>query len=304
MTRDQTIPRTLIAGHVTHDRYEGGFVAGGCALYGAAVHNRLAGPTQLATVVGDDFRCGDAIADVDAVIERRGTTTVFANYYPPDSARVQLLESRAPSVMPQRVDEHWLNADLVHLAPVCGEIDLQQWLDAVGDGLVAINIQGWLKHPGSPVDPTDLEQLQRRGVSKPAPRVVEKPWDVSREALQRVDIACLSEEDLIYQDDLLERLVETVPIVALTRGKKGSRIFVDGVPTDVGIVPADVVDPTGAGDVFAAAFCHFVAAGTDPVQAARMGAAASSIVIEDPGPAALDRLGEIQKRRRRVVEKA
>jgi len=269
-------------------------------LYGATVHRALGAEIHLATVVGEDFQCRDIIADLEYSARCKGATTTFANYYPDNDPRIQLLESRAPRVRPQRVDERWLHADLVHLAPVCGEIDLQQWLDAVGDRLVAINIQGWLKHPGSPVDPQSLEEIQSRGVTEPAPRVVEKPWDVSHEALQRVDIACLSEEDLLHQEELLERLVETVPIVALTRGEKGSRIFVEGVSTDVGIVPTDVVDPTGAGDVFAAAFCHFVAAGKDPVEAARMGAAASSIVIEDTGPAALDRLDEIQKRRRRV----
>ena len=52
------------------------------------------------------------------------------------------------------------------------------------------------------------------------------------------------------------------------------------------------MDPTGAGDVFAAAFLLALARGDDPVDAARLGAAAASIVVEGRGGDALPRLGE------------
>ncbi len=292
--------KTLVVGHVTHDRYEGGIVAGGCAYYGARVHDQLQGQTKLVTVVGEDFECDDAIAGLDRRVERSGQTTVFANYYPAGQPRIQLLEARAPAVQPGSVDPAWLDAELVHLAPVCREIDLERWLEAVGDGLVAINVQGWLKKAGETVDPDQLESIQRRGVTRKVPRVVEEPWDVDGQLLKQVDIACLSEEDLRQQDDLLERLIESVPVVALTRGKQGSRIYVEGDPTDVGIVATESVDPTGAGDVFAAAFSHAVAGGRSPVAAAQRAAAASSLVIEDIGAAGLRRFDELEERTERV----
>lgn len=289
-----------MVGHITHDRYEGGFVAGGCAFYGAKVHNELERETFLLGAVGEDFACEEAIGELNYQLERRGETTVFANYYPSRGPRVQLLEASGPPILPKNAPPRWLKADLVHLAPVLGEVDLQAWKAAVGDGLLAINVQGWIKEAGPLVDASALEAGQQRGLRGQARQVVQRPWEVTPEELNGVDIACLSEEDLIGQGDLLERLVQTIPIVALTFGEKGSRIFVNGEPRSVGIFETDAVDPTGAGDVFAAAFCHKIASGIHPVEAARFAAAAASICVEAIGPGALHRLGEAEQRARQV----
>lgn len=284
--------RTLVAGHVTHDRYEEGFVAGGCAFYGAKVHRRLSGDTHLVTVVGEDFERDDEIAEFDATVERSGATTVFANYYPPGEPRIQLLETRAPEVTPELAPPEWLEADLVHLAPVLGEIDLLAWKRAAGDGMLAINIQGWIKDAADTVEPSRLEQIQRRGVSGEARRVEQRLWKVSEEDLSGVDVACLGEEDVIDQPGLLDKLVSAVPVVAFTLGERGSRIYVDGEPTEVGIYETEAVDPTGAGDVFAAGFTHRLADGCDPIEAARFASACASIVVEEIGAHALTRLSE------------
>ncbi|MFW5967700.1 MAG: PfkB family carbohydrate kinase [Persicimonas sp.] len=292
--------RTLVAGHVTHDHYAEGFVAGGCAFYGAKVHDRLDGETHLVTVVGDDFTRDDEIADLDATIRRSGETTVFANYYPPDEPRIQLLEVRAPEVTPELAPPEWLDADLVHLAPVLGEIDLSAWKRAVGDGMLAINIQGWIKDAADPVEPSRLEEIQRRGVSGEARRVAQRLWEVSEEDLDGVAVACLGEEDVIDQPGLLDKLVSAVPVVAFTLGERGSRIFVDGESTEVGIYETEASDPTGAGDVFAAGFTHKLAAGVDPIEAARFAAACASVVVEETGARALTRLDEASARAERV----
>lgn len=294
--------KTLIAGHVTHDHYAGGFAAGGCAFYGAKVHAQLNGHTHLVTVVGDDFTRDDELGDLDVTVHRAGQTTVFANYYPDDAPRIQLLEASAPEVTPDMAPARCfdsngrLDADLVHLAPVLDEVDLLRWKQAVGDGLLAINIQGWIKVPGTVFDASELEGLQRRGVTGKAHRVVQQFWEVTEEDFRGVDIACLSEEDVVDQPGLLDKLVSAVPIVAFTLGEQGSRIYVDGESFEVGIYPTDAVDPTGAGDTFAASFCHRIAAGHEPVDAARFAAACASIVVEDLGARALGRLGEARAR--------
>jgi sugar/nucleoside kinase (ribokinase family) len=279
--------RTLIVGHVTHDHYEEGFVAGGCAYYGARVLSRLSGSFHLLTAVGEDFVCDDALEGIDATVHRGGRTTVFANYYPDDGPRIQLLDAVGMTLEPAMAPQGWLEADLIHLAPVIGEMDLQAWKGAKKGGLLAINVQGWIKRAGPLFDASLLEQTQRRGVTGTTHRVVQQPWTITREELSGVDIACLSEEDLIGQGDLLERLIDAVPIVALTFGARGSRVYVNGQPSDVGIEPAHVVDPTGAGDVYAATFAHGIATGRDPIEAARQAAKMAAVVISDIGARAL-----------------
>ena len=45
------------------------------------------------------------------------------------------------------------------------------------------------------------------------------------------------------------------------------------------MVPAEVVDVTGAGDAMLAAFCHAVLAGRSPVEAARFGHGAAALTV-------------------------
>ena len=68
----------------------------------------------------------------------------------------------------------------------------------------------------------------------------------------------------------------------------------------VGAYPTREVDPTGAGDVFAAAMLLALSRGADPVDAARHGAAAASVVVEGVGGEALPRVGEAPGRAARV----
>jgi ribokinase len=65
----------------------------------------------------------------------------------------------------------------------------------------------------------------------------------------------------------------------ITQGKDGALIGDVVVP----IFPATVVDPTGAGDAFTAAFAVAVAEGADPVEAARFGCAAGSWAVRIAG---------------------
>src|SRR5690554_4788675 len=290
--------KTLVVGHITHDYYGDEIVAGGCAFYGARVPAQLAAPgdfVHLVAVAGDDFDCAAEIADLDLTLHRSGETTVFANYYPANAPRVQLLKALAGPVLPEMAPPEWLQADLIHLAPVLGEVDLAAWKTSIREvapnALLAINIQGWIKCAGP---------LFEGDAFPGARRVVQKFWEVEAEDFRGVGIACLSEEDVLSQPGLLEKLLKIVALVAFTRGELGSQIFVNGEPTEVGIYPTTATDPTGAGDVFAASFAHKIARGEDPMRAARFAAAAASIVVEDRGARALDRLGEAAGRAAQV----
>jgi len=265
-------PRIVIVGHVTHDRYGDDIVAGGCAFFGARTQAALGADVHLYTAVGDDFERDDAFAGLTVTVARGGQTTLFTNLYPAGSIRMQRIEAMAPPVAPPA---RLPDAALVHLAPVIQDVDLAAWLDTAGDRPVAIAVQGWIKDRG------------------PGDTVVQTPWVVDSALLARVAFAACGEEDLVDQGDLLDRLCRHVPIVAFTHGKRGCDVVVGGRTTRVGIYPHAVeVDPTGAGDTFAAGFFLGLAEGRDPVAAAKLGAAAASVVVEGRGGATLPRVGE------------
>lgn len=269
-----TSPRVLIAGQITHDRYDNDIVAGGCAFYGARTYHALGANVQLVTSVGEDFTCEAALADIPTSYTRGGRTTVFTNTYPAGGVRVQRIETMAPRVPPPgRVD-----ADLVHLAPVMQDIELDAWLDAADGHRIVFAIQGWIKDKG------------------PNETVVQTPWLVEGKQLARASAVALGEEDLIGQGDLLDRLCRHVPVVAFTHGVRGCEVIERGRTTKVGIFKTTEIDPTGAGDTFAAGFFLGLAEGSTPVEAARLGAAASSVVVESRGGSSLHRVGEARRR--------
>jgi ribokinase len=65
----------------------------------------------------------------------------------------------------------------------------------------------------------------------------------------------------------------------LTLGEQGAQLGDDRVPA----FPADVVDTTGAGDAFTAAFAVALAEGLSDLDAVRWGCAAGAHMVEHPG---------------------
>ncbi|MBC6460262.1 carbohydrate kinase family protein [Actinomadura sp. HBU206391] len=99
--------------------------------------------------------------------------------------------------------------------------------------------------------------------------------------------------------------------LVVKRGERGVAIAVDGDVVTVPAAPADVLDPTGAGDAFCGGFLAGLVATGDPILAAQYGVVSSSFVVETRGAfEALDalddgeacrRLASVKKSVRRLV---
>jgi sugar/nucleoside kinase (ribokinase family) len=70
----------------------------------------------------------------------------------------------------------------------------------------------------------------------------------------------------------------------VTEGEKGCTVFHQGLPFSVPPRLAYPIDPTGAGDVFAAAFFVRLSENDDLGQAAYFANVTASMAIERPGP--------------------
>lgn len=291
-------PKLLLVGHLTHDRYADTVRPGGGAYYCAEVYRRLGTNLHVATLVGEDWQHPEVLERTPATVTRRGTTTTFVNLYPPGGARIQLVDAVAPPVEPVRLPDDFRAAEVVHLAPVFGEIDIVAWKRAVRPTRLAISVQGWVRQAGPPAAPIALAPLVGADVAAWATgnRVLPRPWDIDVESLRGVDIAFLSNEDLMGQGDLLERLQKAVPLVVVTHGAQGCSLFGRGRVTRIGVFATDEVDATGAGDIFAAAMLWALATGAGERDAARFGAAAASLAVEAVGSEALDHLDQAAAR--------
>jgi sugar/nucleoside kinase (ribokinase family) len=228
-----------------------------------------------------------AAADVDLVAALPGvataivpapTTTRFHNAYVADRREQRLLARAAPLTL-AAVPEAWRAASIVHLAPVAAEVDLAlvaALRPAVG--FLGATPQGWLR------------TCDARGCVQPRP-CADLPA-----RLVGVDGIVVSEEDLAAESAGAQSLVAAGRTVALTRGAAGVSILQPGLVREVPACPAVAADPTGAGDVFAAAWFVRLARGDDPLAAARYAASAAAWAVEHHGLGGVPTAQQIEER--------
>ena len=105
----------------------------------------------------------------------------------------------------------------------------------------------------------------------------------------------LSEHDLPEGQDP-HSLLPFVPIVAVTRGWRGVSLLSREGELEVAGFPRPEVDPTGAGDVFAAAFLVGYHERNDPQEAAVFACCAASCAVEGVGTSSLGDRAEVERR--------
>jgi len=279
-------PRLLVIGHVTWDRVGAGDLLGGSAAYAAACAMRLGWESAVLTAAAPDFEPERDLPGVHVFRQLAPHTTRFENQYGADGTRSQRLLRRASSIVLDPLPDAWRDPDVLLIAPVAGEVEsaLAPAFEASTVGAIA---QGWLR------------AFDAEG------HVEVSEWPDAARHLVGVHALVLSENDSAEADDRAREWLESVPLVAVTRGWRGLTLLSREGTFDVPSLPTEEVDPTGAGDVFAAAFLLRYHETEDPLEAAAFGAVAASCVVEGPGFATLGDRGEIARRlarRERLIE--
>lgn len=271
------MPRLLAAGHVTRDRLPGGEVLGGAVSYAALCARRLGWQAAVATAAGPDFDPARELPGILAFGARGSATTRFVNVYEDDGTRRQALEARAPDVDLALVPDAWRASEALLLAPVAGELGphAARSFEAEVVGALA---QGFVR------------AFDGQG------RVSPRAWDDPAADLDGVHVLFLSEHDLPAAAARASELLRVVPMVALTRGWRGLTLLTRRGEHEVPALPRAEVDPTGAGDVFAAAFLVRYHECGEPLEAAAFAACAASCAVEGVGAVTLGDRAEIERR--------
>lgn len=170
-------------------------------------------------------------------------------------------------------------------------------------------------------DPPEAKKAFRKamGAAKAAGRQVSlslsDPFCVGRwrdefQALveQDVDILFANEDEIksLYQTDRFEDAVAAVrgkvAVAALTRSEKGSVVVTPDAVYTVEAFPVDqVVDTTGAGDLYAAGFLHGLVGGEDLARCAELGSLCAASVIRHIGARAQENLKTLAQRHFKAV---
>lgn len=243
---------------------------GGTATYSAVTAARLGLRARVLTAAAAEARAAiDGLAaEAEVVALDSSETTVFRNIYTEDG-RSQYLLSSGRSLGPEALPEGWNRCHIAHLGPVAAEVS-EAFPAVFGAGTsLGVTPQGWLR------------TWDDTGRVRPA------PWQPDPEWLRRASAIVLSQEDVGERLDLIDYYARYCPVTVVTRGYRGCTLHVGGEVHHLGTRPAREVDPTGAGDVFAAAFFIRLHETGDPAVAARFANVTGSMSVEGPGTSSI-----------------
>lgn len=240
----------LIIGHLTKDLTPTGPRLGGTASFSSLTARALGLRVGILTSCEE---CMDATeleeAGVQVVGMRSGETTTFENIYTPEG-RVQIIHSVAPSIDLSQVPDVWRSTPIVHLGPVAREVD-PNLARSFPNALVGLTPQGWMR---------DWDDQGR---------VHYTDWPESTFVLQHANAAVMSIEDVKGDERVIEDFASAIRVLAVTEGPNGCRLYWNGDLRRFRPPQMVEVDPTGAGDIFAAAFFVRLYSTRDPWEAAR-----------------------------------
>lgn len=286
---DSSVPAFVTVGHITADKLaNGSYTPGGTVSFAALTARNLGVPTAIVTATTVELVHNPIYSGIEIVGPACPNATIFENIYTSDG-RIQYVRSVAPQIQPQDVPTSWTGAEsavqIVHLGPVAQEFDGAAIAALFSNALIGVTPQGWLRKWDDDGDDTG--------------RVRPVLWQGAEKVLSRATALVLSLEDLPSGEtgqNLLNYYIELTPIVVLTQGPNGCLVYHYGHCDHVPAFPAREIDPTGAGDVFAAAFFIKLSESGNPITAACFAHAAAAINIEKPGLAGAPTLSEIEQR--------
>jgi 1D-myo-inositol 3-kinase len=280
------LPRLLAVGHVTWDRLRDRDALGGSVSYAALAARKLGWDAAVLTAAGPDFDAGHDLPGLPVFASRSAATTRFTNVYATDGTRGQVLSARAGAIDLGCLPDAWRDPDVLFLAPVAGELSggVAAAFEAT---VVGAGAQGWLR---------DFD-----GEGNVTPR----EWSNPGADLAGVHVLVLSQHDLPRAAERARELLASVPIVALTRGWQGVSLYTRGGVQEIPSLPREETDPTGAGDVFAAALLVRYHETGDVAEAAAFAACAASCAVEGVGTSSLGDRAEVERRlalRQRLID--
>lgn len=223
----------LAVGHITQDVTPQGKVIGGSVAFAGRAAHALGCRTGVLTSASADVDVTMALPDVDVAVVPAAVTTTFENRYNGGNRR-QWLYQRAATLQPQDLPAGWKASRIVHLAPVADEVtpDLVRAFTA---DIVGMTPQGWMR------------AWDDEG------RVYARRWAEAESLLPLAAAVIVSQEDLV-DESALDDFRRWARLVVLTREADGCTVYLGDEARDIAAPRVEPRNPTGAGDIFAAAF--------------------------------------------------
>jgi len=276
------VPDYVVIGHVCVDRMPHRDVLGGSVLYCALAAARFGARAAVLTranVTGLSGELQEQLAnvasEVEFIVQDSPATTTFTNTETAGRRR-QTLHAWGEQIDLNGLPPHWRSAGVVHLAPVAQEIDPRQ-ISRLASPIVGCTPQGWMRR----WDPERFGAVQQIPLRLPA------------ETIARIDTLVVSSSEFV---DARETVAEIGRrgLAIVTRGAQGAHVLDRGREFEAQLYRVTQVDPTGAGDTFAAVLLAARSLGESTVASVRYASAAAALKVSSTGVLAVPRRDEIE----------
>lgn len=226
-------PDYLLIGHLTADLTPDGRFLGGTVSYAARTAHAFGLRVGVLTSAAADEPLLDELAPYAEIRSiPAADTSTFENIYHA-TGRTQYIRGVAETLTTEHVPADWRAAPLVHLAPLTDEVD-PQIAHLFPDATVLLTLQGWLRR-------WDADG-----------RVRFKRW-FDPDVLRAINIVVFSEDDILEAPDMEAAFRDVTEHLVVTRAERGGTYYNSGDRHSYDTLQVEVVNPTGAGDVFAGA---------------------------------------------------
>ena len=273
-----TDPDFVVIGHLCCDLVDNRRILGGSASYASFTARALGRRVGVVTAMTDDFPFRDSFHAISIKTIPSPSTTTFRNRYR-NGIREQFVSGVATSIHAADIPERWTHAPVVYLCPIANEV-LPDVVNRFCGSLIGVGAQGWLR------------QWDETG------RVTKKKWTHAESLVSRVSVVVFSELDMDDPYAFAEAIAHLTPIVIVTQADRGATLFLGTERIHVPAFEITEIDPTGAGDVFAAAFLVRYDECGDPVEAAKFACCTASFVCENEGTKGIVELKRVLERKR------
>jgi sugar/nucleoside kinase (ribokinase family) len=278
------VPDFVVIGHMTIDRTPAGDMLGGTVLYAALTAARFGLRAAILTRANLSALDGalreqlDAIAgEVEIVTQASDGITTFTNTEVA-GRRSQTIHDWGGVIDLTGLPPLWRSAPAIHIAPVAQEIDPRQ-VNRLSPQLLGCTPQGWM----------------RRWNEDRLGQVRQSPLRLPHDLISRIDALVVSAEEYADARDVVVEVGQR-GLSVITRGGQGATLIDRGREADVPAYRARVIDPAGAGDVFAAALFAARSVRESVTAAARYASAAAALAIQGPGLSAIPTRAAVEAR--------
>ena len=252
----------LLIGTITNDIYKDGILYGGSGVYSSLTAKNFELDTLLVTSISEKVDLS-FLGNIQILRQHSETTTTFEHTYESGN-RVIYLKERSNPLTAELIPGMWESPIIVHVAPLCGEID-PQIVNHFPDSFKVLTAQGLLR------------AFDKNGKGRFDYQVNVK------DIFGIYDIVIFSIEDIEYSWDFADKCANYTSLLVVTTGEKGCTMYFEGKKVSVEGDNLISVDTTGAGDVFSTAYAICYQKTADPLLSARIANKVSAHSLEGVG---------------------